>query len=156
MEKNKMVSVTYKLRFGDKDGEVVETADKNSPLTFPYGAGLLLPAFENALSDKNVGDTFEIGMTAENGYGEINSQMIIDMPKSTFVVDGEIDDEMLKVGNTLPMMSNDGNMIPGVVVSISDDIVVMDFNHPLAGKDLYFTGEVIEIRDMTEDELKNI
>ena len=150
-----MVSVIYKLRFGDKDGEVVETADKNSPLTFPYGAGLLLPAFENALSDKNVGDTFEIGMTAENGYGEINSQNIINIPKSTFMIDGKIDDEMLKIGNTLPMMSGD-NVVTGVVVTISDDIVVMDFNHPLAGKDLYFTGEVIEIRDMTEDELKNI
>jgi len=150
-----MVSVTYELRFGDKDGEIVEVADKNSPLTFPYGSGLLLPAFENALSDKNVGDMFEISMTPETGYGEINNQMIVSMPISTFIIDGKIDDDMVKVGNTLPMMANDGNMIPGKVIAIENEQVIMDFNHPLAGKNLFFIGEVIEVRDATEEELNH-
>jgi FKBP-type peptidyl-prolyl cis-trans isomerase SlyD len=60
---------------------------------------------------------------------------------------------MLKVGNVLPMMSNNNDVMSGTVKLVTDSNVTMDFNHPLAGKDLYFTGEVIEIRDVTENEL---
>lgn len=155
MKENKMVSVTYELRLSGKNGEVVETSGKDNPLTFPYGAGMLLPAFENALTDKNVGDAFEIEILSNEGYGQINNDMIVNIPISAFMVEGKIDTEMLKVGNVLPMMSGDGQVLNGNVKLVETDNVTMDFNHPLAGKDLYFTGEVIDIRDMTEEELKH-
>lgn len=153
MEENKMVSVTYELRLGDKNGEVIEIAGKDEPLTFPYGVGMLLPSFENAISDKKVGDAFEVGILAKDGYGLVNNEMVVNIPIDAFLVEGKIDNEMLKVGNVLPMMSNGGDVMSGTVKIVTDSNVTMDFNHPLAGKDLYFTGEVIEIRDATEKEL---
>lgn len=154
IEKNKMVSVTYELREGDKNGNVVEVADKENPLAFPFGLNLLLPSFEAALLGKETGDVFEVGMSATDGYGEINDFMIVDIPKDVFMVDGELDTNMIAVGNRLPMMSDDGNVMNGLVTTIKDAVVVMDFNHPLAGKALYFTGEVIDVRDSTDEELK--
>jgi FKBP-type peptidyl-prolyl cis-trans isomerase SlyD len=153
MEKNKMVSVTYELRLGDKNGEVVEVSDKDHPLTFPYGTGMLLPAFENALADKEIGDSFEIGILAEEGYGQVINDMVVNLPKTVFLIDGKYDYNILKVDSSLQMMSVDGNVMVGKIVSFDDNEVIMDFNHPLAGKDLYFIGEVIDIRDATEEEL---
>ena len=151
VEKNKMVSVTYELRTGNKNGEIVETADKTKPLKFPYGENMLLPLFEAELLDKEVGDTFEIEIDAANGYGVVNDYMIVDIPKTVFMVDGVIDNLVI-VGNRLPMMT-DGYSINGSVVSIDDTNVKMDFNHPLAGKDLYFKGEIVDVRDLTDAEL---
>lgn len=155
MEKNKMVTVAYELRLGDKNGKIVDVATKEDPLTFPYGAGMLLPAFENAIADKQIGDFFEIGMLAKDGYGFVNNDMIVNIPINAFLVEGKIDNEILKVGNILPMMSGDGNVMNGNVKSIESDHVIMDFNHPLAGNDLYFTGEIVDIRDATDEELNH-
>jgi FKBP-type peptidyl-prolyl cis-trans isomerase SlyD len=157
VEKNKIVSVTYELRVNEDGGEkLVETADKSKPLSFPYGANLLLPAFEDALKDKVVGDTFEAKMTPENGYGFYRDNMIANVPKGTFEVEGKIDENMLQVGNVLPMMTQDGNVMNGTVKNINNENVTMDFNHPLAGKNLHFKGEILEVRDATDEELKNI
>ena len=70
--KDKMVSVTYELKLDGKDGEVFEKAGKDSPLVFLYGSGMMLPAFEIGLSNKNINDTFEISIAAADAYGEVN------------------------------------------------------------------------------------
>lgn len=155
VEKNKMVSVIYELKLNDKNGKTVEIASKESPLEFIYGNELLLPAFENELTDKKVGDKFEISITSNEGYGPVNDYMVVNIPKSVFEINGQFDSQMVAEGNRLPMMTQDGNMLDGLVKEISNDIVTMDFNHPLAGKDLYFEGEIIAIRDATEDELNS-
>jgi len=152
IEKNKMVSVTYELK-DDKD-KVIEVATKEKPLVFPFGTDLLLPAFENAILNKEVGDKFEVQMDSKNGYGERNEQMVVSLPRDTFMIDGKIDDDMLQVGNRLPMMAENGGVMNGIITDLKEGIVVMDFNHPLAGQDLHFTGEVIGVRDATEEELK--
>lgn len=152
IEKDKMVSVTYELRTGNKDGEIVETADNVKPLVFPYGENIILPLFEAELLDKEVGDTFEIEIDAVNGYGVVNDYMVVDIPTNVFMADGILDDLVI-VGNRLPMMT-DGYSINGRVVSVDETNVKMDFNHPLAGKDLYFKGEIIDVRDFTEKELQ--
>lgn len=153
MEKNKMVSVTYELRLSDKNGEVVEVSSKENPLTFPYGVGMLLPKFEIALSDKQIGDTFEIAISANDGYGQVVNEKIVNLPKTVFLIDGNYDYNVLKVGSSLQMMSGDGDVMTGKIKSFDDNEVIMDFNHPLAGKDLYFIGEVVDIRDATDEEL---
>jgi len=70
-------------------------------------------------------------------------------------VDGKLQEEMLYEGNSIPMMDEQGNKLTGVITSVQDDQVVMDFNHPLAGMNLYFKGEVIEVRDATPDEIEH-
>ena len=157
IEKNKIVSVTYELKVTDESGErVVEVSDPSNPLVFPYGFNMLLPAFENAILDKKVGDKFEVGMDPSNGYGEVNDYMIVNIPKNVFEIEGKIDYDVIMVGNTVPMTFQDGNVMNGLIVSVKEDNIEMDFNHPLAGKNLYFTGEIVDIRDATQEELKEL
>jgi FKBP-type peptidyl-prolyl cis-trans isomerase SlyD len=151
--KDKMVSVTYELKLDGKDGDVFEKAGKDSPLIFLYGSGMMLPAFENGLSDMNVNDTFEISIAAADAYGEVNEEAIVDLPKNIFMVDGKIDEQLITPGNSVPMMSTSGQRMEGLVISVDENTVQMDFNHPLAGEDLFFTGEVLEVRDATPEEL---
>lgn len=151
--KDKMVSVTYELKLDGKDGDVFEKAEKDSPLIFLYGSGMMLPAFESGLSDKNTSDTFEISIAAADAYGEVNEEAIVDLPKNIFMVDGKIDEQLITPGNSVPMMSTSGQRMEGLVVSVNEDTVQMDFNHPLAGEDLYFTGEILDVRDATTEEL---
>ncbi|MEI7525596.1 MAG: peptidylprolyl isomerase [Mariniphaga sp.] len=153
ISKDKMVSVTYELKLDGKEGEVFEKAGKDSPLVFLYGSGMMLPAFENALLNKKANDTFEISIPAVDAYGEVNEEAIVDLPKNIFMVDGKIDEELIAPGNSVPMMSTSGQRMEGLVVSVDENTVQMDFNHPLAGEDLHFTGEVLEVRDATPEEL---
>ena len=152
IEKDKMVSVTYDLKLGNKNSETFETADLEKPLKFKFGSGMLLPAFESALADKKVGDNFEVEISAKDGYGEKDEFMVVDVPKSAFIIDGKIDEEIVSIGNTLPMMSSSGYPMNGLILSIDEENVVMDFNHPLAGENLYFVGQIIDVRDATEED----
>lgn len=88
-----------------------------------------------------------------DAYGELDENAIVDLPKHIFFIDGEFDDEIVQIGNTVPMMSTSGQRLNGLVLEITDDTVKMDFNHPLAGEDLFFKGEIVEVREATDDEL---
>lgn len=153
ISKDKMVSVTYELKLDGKEGEVFEKAGADSPLVFLYGSGMMLPAFETALLNKNAADSFEISIAAVDAYGEVNDEAIVDLPKHIFMVDGKIDEELIAPGNSVPMMSTSGQRMEGLVISVDENTVKMDFNHPLAGENLHFTGEVLEVRDATPEEL---
>ncbi len=153
IEKDNIVSITYELRVDSSDGEVIESLDEKNPLTFLYGRGNLLPKFEEYISGLKVGDKFNFDLPCEDAYGEINENAIIDLPMKAFEINGKIDEKMLKVGNNIPMQDNSGNRLNGLVKEIMSDKVKMDFNHPLAGNHLFFTGEVKKIRAATEEEL---
>jgi len=131
--KDKMVSVTYELKLDGKEGDVFEKAGKDSPLIFLYGSGMMLPAFESGLAEKKANDTFEIFIAAADAYGEVNEEAIVELPKSIFMVDGKIDEQLITPGNSVPMMSTSGQRMEGLVVSVDENTVQMDFNHPLAG-----------------------
>lgn len=155
IENKKVVSVNYHLTVKENNQEVlVEKTDAEHPFVFLFGAGGLLEAFENNLKGKKVGDSFDFNIDAENGYGLVDEDSIVTIPIEAFKAeDGSIDEEMVKVGNTLPMTDNEGNRLQGVVDEITDEHVRMDFNHPLAGEDLHFKGIVLDIRDASEEEL---
>jgi FKBP-type peptidyl-prolyl cis-trans isomerase SlyD len=157
IEKEKVVSVSYILFSPNKitNEEVqVEKTTEGNPLTWLYGVGAMIPDFENNLKGKTKGHKFDFRITAENAYGVIDPTYIIDIPLDSFRdPDGKIDSEMLKVGSTLPMQDNQGNHLRGIVKEVSLTIVKMDFNHPMAGKDLHFTGEVLDVREATADEI---
>jgi len=150
IQDEKVVSLTYTLLV---DGEVKDQANEENPLEFIFGLGYLLPKFEEYIKGKQVGDTFEFTLNAKEGYGEYDAQAVVELPKHIFEVDGKIQDQLLFVGNVIPMMNQAGGVIPGKVVEVGDDTVKMDFNHELAGKDLHFTGKVVGVRDATEKEL---
>lgn len=153
ISKNMMVSLTYDLRLDGTEGEVIEQATAEQPLSFIFGAGLMLPKFEDMLAGKKQGDDFQIFLTSTDAYGPEDENAIVDLPKHIFFVDGEFDDEIIQIGNSVPMMSSNGQRMNGLVLEISDDTVKMDFNHPLAGEDLFFSGNVLEVRQATDEEI---
>jgi len=151
--KDKMVSVTYELKYDDADAQLIEKVEKDSPLTFLYGAGRMLEHFEGNLAGLKEGDSFDFKLSAEEAYGPVTEQAVVDVPMDAFMVEGKVDENLVKLGNSIPMMDSYGNKLHGVVLEISDSSVKMDFNHPLAGEDLHFKGKVIEVRDAKPEEL---
>lgn len=148
--KNKFVSVSYELRT-EKDGEVLEMAGTDKPLEFICGQGQTLDYFEMNLLEKNEGDKFDFEIPAANAYGEVKEDMIVDLPKDIFK---DVEAAEMKVGNTLPMMDSLGRRLEGKIEEIAEEEVRMNFNHPLAGKTLFFKGEIVGVRDATDKELE--
>jgi FKBP-type peptidyl-prolyl cis-trans isomerase SlyD len=153
IENNKLVSVIYQLREGNDDGRILETVEEARPLSFIYGTGKLLPSFESNLGSLFKGDKFGFRLNAAEAYGERREEMIIDVPVSVFQTDGKIDENICYVGNIVPMVDSSGNPLDGIINEISDDFVKMDFNHPMAGADLWFTGSVLDVREPSAEEL---
>ncbi len=151
---NKVVSLSYTLFVNGKEIEKVEATE---PLTFILGSGMLLPKFEANVLDKNVGDAFDFELEAADAYGEMNPQMVVDLPLNIFEMDGKVDYEVIKVGNILPMQDREGHRMNGIIKEVKalEQKVTMDFNHPLAGEKLHFTGKVEAVRDATEKELQD-
>lgn len=153
--KNTVVSLTYVLKRDNANGEIIEETRVGDPLVFLYGNGQMLPKFEENLSTLKTGDTFEFTLTSADAYGEKDQDAIIDLDKGIFMIDGKTDDELLTIGNVIPMRDDQGNMLQGTVVSVSNDSVRMDFNHPMAGNTLHFTGKVVDVRIATDEELSH-
>ena len=151
-----MVTLTYDLRVDDENGEVIEQATEEQPLQFLYGAGVMLPKFESQLAGLREGEPFTIRLNKNDAYGDVNQDAVVELPKHVFLVNGNFDDELIKVGNTVPMMSSNGQRLNGLVLEIDDDTVKMDFNHPLAGEDLFFAGKVLEVREASDEEVAQI
>jgi len=153
--KDKVVSVTYELTLAKSDGDILEKVNNNRPLTFIQGRGNLLPKFESNLNNLKVGDNFDFVLKSEEAYGPVTHEAIVNLPKSVFVVNGELDEDLLKIGNVIPMTDQSGNRFNGKVLELAEENVKMDFNHPLAGEDLHFSGQVVDVREATSDELEH-
>ncbi len=152
---NKFVAVTYDLCVGE-ERELMERATNEVPLKFIFGMNMMLPAFEKALKGLGVGDTFSFSIAPEDAYGEYKEEHVLELPKNMFEVDGKFDEEMIQEGKTVPMMDSDGNRLNGSVLEVKDDIVIMDFNHPLAGETLLFEGVVIDVHEPTVEEITEL
>lgn len=149
-EKNKVVSVSYQL---EVEGKIADKAEADAPLEYIHGTGMLLPKFEAAVDGQEPGGSFDFVLSAEDGYGEYHPEYKFDIPKAAFMVDGQMRDDLLQVGNIIPMLNSAQQVVQGMVADIKEDAVTMDFNHPMAGKTLHFTGTVVAVRDATEKEL---
>jgi len=133
--------------------ELMERATLQYPLTFMFGMGMMLDAFEKNVEGLQAGDKFSFVLTPEEAYGDYITNHVAELPKKLFEVDGKFDDERIAEGQTLPMMDSRGNRMMGSVLEVKPDVVVMDFNHPLAGETLHFDGEVIDVHEPTEAEI---
>jgi FKBP-type peptidyl-prolyl cis-trans isomerase SlyD len=102
-----------------------------------------------------VGDHFDFELASADAYGEINNEAIVDVPMKAFEIDGKVDEHLLRIGNKIPMQDSSGNKLVGFVKEINADRVRMDFNHPFAGNNLLFKGEITSIRDASEEELQH-
>lgn len=147
---NTFVALDYKL---EVDGAVADASQPGQPLKFAYGMGMLLPKFEEAIAGLEPGADFAFTLTPGEGYGEVIKEAVVELPKNVFEVNGEVEAGLLEVGNMIPMADQQGNRLMGRVVSVGY-VVTMDFNHPMAGKTLNFTGKIVDVREVTPEDLQ--
>lgn len=150
--KNKVITVHYNLYKDTAEGEMIESTEGKEPLMFLTGLGQMIPDFENEVKDLNVGDKFSFGIKSENAYGKSTEEAIIELPQDMFMKEGKLVEEVA-VGNVLPLEDQNGHVHPAKIVSINEETITADVNHPLADQDLHFTGSVTEAREATAEEL---
>ena len=152
---NLYIETSYQLFSVDGDKkELVEATQEGRPFVFISGMGFTLTKFEEELSKLSKGQDYTISMTPDEAYGERNENMVDELDKSMFCVDGgKFDEEMFHVGAVIPLQNSEGAMFYGTITKITDKKVVIDINHPLAGKNLLFEGKVLENRQATKEEL---
>ena len=150
VSKDKVVAVSYELHV---EGKLADKAESSAPLEYIHGTGMLLPKFEAALEGKEPGDGFSFTLTPEEGYGTFNPAALVRLSLDAFKMDGRVMTEFLVVGRTLPMLNGAGQVVQGTITEIGEDHVVMDFNHPMAGKTLDFSGRIESVRDASSKEL---
>ena len=136
------VNSTVKVHYTGKlaDGEVFDTSDGKEPIEFTLGQGQLISGFEKGLIDMKLNEKKTINMTKDDAYGEVNETLIQEVKKTDLPQDMEP-----KVGMGLVSKSPDGQEINLMVVEVKEETIVIDGNHPLAGRDLIFDLEVVEI-----------
>lgn len=123
------------------DGSVFDSSEGKDPIEFTIGQGQMIPGFENAVTGMNIGDKkADISIPSAEAYGEPREDMVIEVPKSN--VPPEINPE---VGQQLAVTRPDGQPMPVTVKEIKEEAIVLDANHPLAGKDLTFQIELVSI-----------
>lgn len=123
-----------------EDGTVFDTSKEREPLQFKVGSGQMIKGFDEAVRGMEVGEAKTAKLSSEEAYGERNDQMIVTLTKDKFP-----EDIKPEVGQQLSMQSQEGQPIPVVVTDIENDEVTLDANHPLAGKDLVFEIEVVDV-----------
>ncbi len=155
IDKNTIVTTIYKLYVGEgSERELMEETTVETPLVFAYGVNMMLPEFERQLAGLTVGDKYSFTIACADAYGEYDEENFRDLPMEVFVgEDGKLDEKIVFKGNIVPLITSDGQHINAQVVEVKKDAVTMDFNHPLAGEDLRFEGEIIGIREATEADL---
>jgi FKBP-type peptidyl-prolyl cis-trans isomerase 2 len=122
------------------NGETFDSSAGREPLEFEIGSGSVIKGFDEGVSGMKVGEKKTINIPVEEAYGQRSEDMLIEFPKDRFPKDMEI-----KEGMQLMMSNGSGQNIPVVVVEVKEDAVILDANHPLAGEDLIFDIELVEI-----------
>lgn len=153
---NKYVTVAYELYTDNDKGihELVEKAPIEHPFQFISGLGIALDSFENKILALTEGETFDFVLKVDEAYGPYEQDHVIELPKETFAINGRFDKDMVYPGAVLPLVNADGMRFQGLVLELKDNTVIIDLNHPLAGKDLHFKGQVVTMRDATNEEIQ--
>lgn len=152
VEEGKFVAYSYKL-YNDADGALLFETPADRPDVMIYGLSHdVVPGLVAAMKGLSAGDKFSVTLPAEAAFGERFEDNVLKLDKDLFMRDGQLA-EAVKVGATLPMMTEQGFQIQGKVLAIGDKDVEMDFNHPFAGLTVRFDGEIKEVRDATPEEI---
>ncbi|MFO7850765.1 MAG: peptidylprolyl isomerase [Spirochaetia bacterium] len=146
IEPEKVVSIDYTLK--DDNGNVLDTSKESQPLSFIYGKGSIIPGLEKALEGKAPGEEISVTVEPEEGYGEYDESLIIQVTKDKFQ-----DPDNVQEGMQVQAQSQDGNVQILTVKSVEGDQVTLDANHPLAGQRLSFDVAVAEVREPSQEEL---
>ncbi|MCM1322358.1 MAG: peptidylprolyl isomerase [Bacteroides sp.] len=143
---NKVVSLEYTLK--DSGGEILDSTEISGPIDYIHGQNSLIPALEKELDGKQDGESFSVTLTPKDAYGERSQELIAEVPKSHFPADAEIE-----AGMQFEAENDAGSQLV-TIAEVKDATVIVDANHPLAGKTLTFDIKISGIRDATENELQ--
>lgn len=145
---NKVVTMNYTLK--DADGKVIQTTDRNEPFQFLSGNHQILHKLEMEIDNMIIGSKKKVKIPAEEAYGEYDEQAIQQVSRNNFPKHPD-----LQIGMEFVANSPEGHHMPFVITGIKNEEVTIDFNHPLAGKDLEFDVELIDVRDATVEEMQH-
>lgn len=143
IETNQVVSLEYEVRDGEK---IVDSNVGGQPLVFMFGKGQIIPGLESGIAGMAIGEKGDVLVKAADAYGDYDNNAQQELSKDQFA---GID---LNVGMTLYGQGEDGGTVQVIVKEIGEESVIIDFNHPLAGKDLMFSVTINNIRDASADE----
>ncbi|MCL2412715.1 MAG: FKBP-type peptidyl-prolyl cis-trans isomerase [Bacteroidales bacterium] len=144
IEKNSRVKIAYMLKYDNANGDIIENISAENPLEITIGNEDLLEKFEAKIIGLKTGDTFELTLSPEDAYGNYDEEGIVSVPKAELMED--VDGVEISEGEIVPIVTDDGEELEAVVLEIEKDIVTLDFNHPLAGETLYFSGKIVDIK----------
>lgn len=152
---SKTIVVSYDM-YTEYEGikELVEQATAEHPFQFTTGLGFTFEAFEEKFKGLKEGDTFNFTLTKDETNGDRRDDLIFDVDKNIFCVNGKFDDTQIYPGNVIPLMNADGQRMNGLVVEVKEEAVTIDLNHPYAGMNLVFEGKVISMHDATKEEIQ--
>ena len=147
IEKDQVVSFHYTLK--DKDGNVIDQSVGGDPLTYLHGHHNIIPGLESHMTKKKVGDKLKVHVTPENGYGSYD-------PEKRFLIErAQLPDVELEPGMALELHAEDGETLMAAIVAVDEQAVEVDANHPMAGQDLFFEVEVMDIRGASPEEIEH-
>ena len=157
MDNNNYIRLAYRL-YAEIDGErqLIEETPEQQPFWYISGMGMTLPRFEEETAGLKRGDTFDFVIAKDDAYGDYAEERIADLDKRIFLRDGKFDTHLIYVDAIIPLMNEDGNRFNARVLQISDEKVTVDLNHPYAGLDLNFKGEILENRPATNQEIERM
>ncbi len=147
VQDGQVVSMEYTLHV---DGEMIDSSAGHEPLEFLQGAGNIIPGLEDELYGLEVGEAKNVIVAAEDGYGILDPDAFIDVPREQFPA--EIP---LEIGVELQVQDEDGQPMLARIDRVDDDNVRLDFNHPLAGKELVFDVKIVALREASEEEMEH-
>ena len=158
IQQNAVVALTYELHTTTENGNPVddgnkvfiEKADESQPLVFLFGQGMMLPKFEEHLAGMKEGDDYAFELSAEDGYGEIDPGAFADLPVDMFKESGTP-----KLGDVIPLQDDQGHHFQAGVTAVSETQISVNLNHPMAGKNLIFSGKILTVRQATEEEINH-
>lgn len=146
--KGSVVGLDYKLHLGD--GEIVDASEPGDPLTYLHGEGQIVPGLEQALEGMEAGQSKRVVVAPAEGYGEHDARGLQQVPRDAFP-----DGFDPKPGMELTAEGPNGEPVPFVVREVKGDTIVIDLNHPLAGRTLHFDVTVRDVRAATSEELEH-
>ena len=122
------------------DGTIFDSSTGREPLEFEVGSGMVIAGFDEGVTGMSIGEKRSVNIPADQAYGQVQDEMIMEFPKAQFPPD-----MVPEIGVQLSMSNNEGQQFPVTIIEVKEDVVVLDANHPLAGKDLTFDLELVDI-----------
>lgn len=149
--KHQIITTTYEVYV---DGKLFETVSDDRPLVFCTNAEMLMPKFEEIITTYGEDENYDFTIEPKDAYGERNEGLVFDIEKSKMTINGKFDEKVVHEGAVVPLLTQDGGRVNGIVVSVSESNVRIDLNSPFAGKTLRYIGKIHSKRDANEEEVK--